>query len=344
MMRKDEQSPDLSAAVNTGNPPTLKDIAFMTGLAVTTVSRALKDAPDIGQATKERVRLVAQQIGYRPNRAGVRLRTGKTNVIALIISIEAEPMGLTPHMVSGISQVLDGTAYHLILTPYDTASDPMEPVRYVVETGSADGIIISRTEPDDPRVRYLQERNFPFATHGRTNASSTHAYHDFDNKRFAEVAVKRLAERGRQRLSILHPPLDLNYGRDMLDGYGEQIDALELDDVSLRGLHIDMKYEDVRDGIARIMKSRQRPDGIICASAAAVLSAVAGIEQAGLTVGEDIDIVGKESFDLLRKFRSSISMVEEDFREAGRRLAEAVIGQINGKPATEFQTLEVPGP
>ena len=65
----------------------------MTGLGVTTVSRALHDAPDIGQATKERVRLVAEQIGYRPNRAGVRLRTGKTNVISLILSVESEMLG-----------------------------------------------------------------------------------------------------------------------------------------------------------------------------------------------------------------------------------------------------------
>ena len=67
--------------------PTLKTIAFMTGLGVTTVSRALKDAPDIGAETKERVRMVARQLGYQPNRAGVRLRTGKTNVIALVLPL-----------------------------------------------------------------------------------------------------------------------------------------------------------------------------------------------------------------------------------------------------------------
>ena len=60
--------------------------------------------PDIGQATKERVRLVAKQIGYRPNRAGVRLRTGKTNVISLILSVETEVLGLTSHLVYGISE------------------------------------------------------------------------------------------------------------------------------------------------------------------------------------------------------------------------------------------------
>ena len=93
---------DALAAERPGRP-TLKTIAYMTGLGVTTVSRALHDAPDIGQATKDRVRLVATQIGYRPNRAGVRLRTGKTNVISLILPVETEVLGLTSHMVYGIS-------------------------------------------------------------------------------------------------------------------------------------------------------------------------------------------------------------------------------------------------
>ena len=118
-----------------GRRPTLKTIAYMTGLGVTTVSRALNDAPDIGQATKERVRLVAKQIGYRPNRAGVRLRTGKTNVISLILSVETEVLGLTSHLVYGISEYLAGSPYHLIVTPYNMRSDPLDPVRYIVETG-----------------------------------------------------------------------------------------------------------------------------------------------------------------------------------------------------------------
>ena len=60
--------------------PTLKTLARLTGLAVPTISRALSDAPDIGEDTKRRVKEMAARIGYRPNRAGVRLRTGRTNV------------------------------------------------------------------------------------------------------------------------------------------------------------------------------------------------------------------------------------------------------------------------
>src|SRR4249919_262840 len=84
--------------------PTLKTIAFMTGLGVTTVSRALKDAPEIGEATRRRVQLVAQQVGYRPNRAGVRLRTGKTNVISLVLNTEEQIMGFVSDIIYGISE------------------------------------------------------------------------------------------------------------------------------------------------------------------------------------------------------------------------------------------------
>jgi len=75
-------------AMPSNGKPTLKTIAQMSGLAVPTISRALNDAPDIGNSTKELVRKIAAEIGYVPNRAGVRLRTGRTNVISLVMSTE----------------------------------------------------------------------------------------------------------------------------------------------------------------------------------------------------------------------------------------------------------------
>ena len=60
--------PDTDSLAQAAGRPTLKTIAFMTGLGVTTVSRALKDAPEIGEETRRRVQLVARQVGYRPNR------------------------------------------------------------------------------------------------------------------------------------------------------------------------------------------------------------------------------------------------------------------------------------
>src|ERR1044072_5284777 len=91
------------APADTGRPAP-NTLAFMTGLGVTTVSRALKDAPEIGAETKRRVQLVARQIGYRPNRAGVRLRTGKTNVISLVLNTEREIMSFVSDIIYGVSE------------------------------------------------------------------------------------------------------------------------------------------------------------------------------------------------------------------------------------------------
>ncbi len=327
-----------------GRRPTLKTIAYMTGLGVTTVSRALHDAPDIGRATKERVRLVAKQIGYRPNRAGVRLRTGKTNVISLILSVETEVLGLTAHVVSGLSEYLAQSPYHLIVTPYAPGSDPLEPVRYIVETGSADGIVFSRTEPEDARVRYLHQRGFPFASHGRTEMDIVHPYVDFDNAAYARIAVDRLRARGRGRLALLPPPANLTYARHMTAGFVEAIERRDLVEIPMHGVTSDSAPEVIATEIGRLMAARRRPDGLVCASASAAIAAIAAAEDAGLVIGRDFDVAVKESFSLMRRFRREIEVVHEDFHAAGARLAEAVVRTIEGAPPETLQFVDAPTP
>ena len=325
--------------------PTLKTIAYMTGLGVTTVSRALKDAPDIGEATKERVRQVAKQIGYRPNRAGVRLRTGKTHVISLVLNTNEEILGITSHLIYGISEIIADTPYHLVVTPYSHANDPMDPVRYVVETGAADGIIISRTEPHDQRVRYLTERGIPFVTHGRTNMGIDHAFVDFDNEMFATNAVKVLQQKGRSRLCLLGPPINLTYAHHMNLGYNSTAGQMNAQTISLDSVTVDSPIEQVAESVSQLMRSDHRPDGLVCGGASAAIGATAGIEAAGLKLGHDVDIVTKQSaVRFLRWFRPSIYVINEDFREAGRSLAKAVIGINAGDPATNHQRTMQPAP
>jgi len=324
--------------------PTLKTIAFMTGLGVTTVSRALKDAPEIGEETRRRVQLVARQVGYRPNRAGVRLRTGKTNVISLVLNTEEQIGGFVSDMIYGISEQLAQTPYHLIVTPYSRNNDPLEPVRYVVETGSADGIIISRTEPDDKRVRYMQERGFPFATHGRTESAMPHAFHDFDNDAFARDAVMKLAELGRKRLALLAPPSALSYYNHMRNGFLDAMSEIGFAEVPFNTVTVDHSIEQIRARTLQLMQKPNRPDGIVSGAGGATFALVAGIEDAGLKVGKDVDIVSKQSAKLLHLFRPDIHVVNEDVRQAGRELARSIVALIDGAPASELQSLSTPGP
>lgn len=325
-----------------GRRPTLKTIAFMTGLGVTTVSRALKDAPDIGRETRRRVQLVAKQVGYTPNRAGVRLRTGKTNVISLVLDTDEQLMGFISDMISGISERLAGTPYHLVVTPYARRSDPMTPVRYIVETGSADGVILSRTEPEDPRIRYLMEHGIPFAAHGRTDMEVDHPYHDFDNRAFARLAVGALAEIGRQRLALMAPPARLTYHQTTVTGFREGLAATGTSEVPFTTATIDHSIDHIRQEVATLMRLPDRPDGFVSSAGAATLALVAGIEDAGFVLGRDVDVVSKQSSKILQLFRPQLLVVNEDFRKAGAELARLVMASIDGAAAADLQTLATP--
>ncbi|MCL6707812.1 LacI family transcriptional regulator [Pseudomonas sp. R2.Fl] len=332
---------DRSGLADTRERPTLKTIAFMTGLGITTVSRALKDAPDIGAETKERVRMVARQLGYQPNRAGVRLRTGKTNVIALVLSIDEEIMGFSSQMMFGISEVLSGTPYHVVVTPHSHSKDPMLPIRYILDTGSADGVIISRIEPDDPRVRLLEERHMPFATHGRTSAGVVHPYHDFDNAAFGYTAVEKLAARGRRRITLLPPPGKLTYCAHTRAGFDRALRDFGLEEVPI-AVTIDTPLAEIRDAVEALMRSPAAPDGIVCSSSSAAIAVNAAIEAAGMHVGRDIDLVSKQGLPILNWIRPEMITALEDVRLAGRELAKAVIARIDGVAPELLQSISQP--
>ncbi|MBZ9677352.1 LacI family DNA-binding transcriptional regulator [Mesorhizobium sp. ES1-1] len=339
----DRQRTEKNETTSAQERPTLKMLAFMTGLGVTTVSRALKDAPEIGAETRRRVQLVAKQIGYRPNRAGVRLRTGRTNVISLVLNTDREIMSFVSDIIYGVSEVLSETPYHLIVTPYSRSQDPMEPIRYLVETGSADGVIISRTQPNDPRARYMLEHGMPFATHGRTDMGLIHPYHDFDNYAFASASVRRLASMGRRRLALLAPPPELTYHSHTINGFADALGEVGASEIPFNTVSIDNTLEQIRTRTAQLMRRDIRPDGFVSSAAAATLAIVAGIEDAGLVLGRDVDVVSKQSADLLHLFRRELLVVNENFRLAGAELARSVLGLIGGAEPGSLQRLVAAG-
>lgn len=322
--------------------PTLKTIAGISGLAVQTVSRALGDAPDISAKTKERVRRIADEIGYVPNRAGVRLRTGKTNVVSLVLAAEHDVLSLTTRLVSSISERLRETPYHLVVTPDSPKDDPMKAVRYIVENGTADAIIINRIQPKDPRVAYLMERGFPFATHGRSEWCDNHAYFDYDNKVFGEVAVESLVASGRRRLLLLAPPQDQNYSQELIAGARLMASRLAVDLVLAEGMDSDRHRDDIRAFARATVLTDPAIDGLISASPNATMSAIAGIEAAGRKLGKDFDVASKETVPILELFRPEIKVVYEDIAMAGRFLAAAAVGAVRKAELSSLQYMDKP--
>lgn len=325
-------------SVDIATRPTLRTLAEITGLGVSTVSQALRDNPEIAEETRRRVKLAAQQAGYMPDRAGVRLRTGKTNVISLILNTESNSTGFTEHIVLGISQALANTGYHLVVTPY-SLDDPMAPVRYVVENKLADGVIISRTQADDQRVRYLTANHLPFATHGRTDCGIDHAYHDCDGESFGRLAVDILAGRGRKRIAHLKPPPSLFYHEHTVKGFTASLHEHGLAEFPLGNFSIDSNITEVRNHAKAFTKNVEAPDGYISSSELMTMALISGLEEAGQKIGKDFDFVTKQSSPFIGWFRPELILINEDHHLAGQELARAVLGAIEGKDVKSLQSL-----
>ncbi len=325
-----------------GEKPTLKTIARITGLAVPTVSRALNDAPDIKQQTKVLVRKIAEQIGYVPNRAGVRLRTGKTNVISLVLAAKSEVMNHNAKLIASVAKGLQGTNYHLNITPFFEEDDIMKPIRYIVETASADCVIFNQTSARDPRISYLRERNFPFVTHGRSDWADEHAWADYDNQAFGQIAAKKLVARGRKNILMLAPPMHQAYAEHMVLGAQNAAEAAGLKLRFTGEVTSDSSHESISTTVRRMLAADPDIDGVICGSMLAAIGAVAAAEFRGHTIGQSFDIVAKEALPFLGLFRPGIIAVSEDITRAGDFLAKAAIASIRDPSAPPMQDLEVP--
>lgn len=330
----------LEAALPKGGKPTLKTIAQMSGLAVPTVSRALNDAPDIGSDTKRLVRKIAADIGYVPNRAGVRLRTGRTNVISLVMSTEHD--NHTARLISSVAGGLQGTRYHLNVTPYFPNDDFMKPVRYIVETASADAVILNQIEPNDPRVAYLMEKKFPFATHGRSNWADQHAYYDFDNHAFGYQAIEALHGRARKNVLIVAPPLAQSYAQHLVSGLQTGADEHGINLTVMNSATSDDNIPMIVASVRQALAKNPNFDAIATTSTTAAMAAVSALEQEGRTLGHDIDVIAKEAIPFLKLFRSEMLVLSEAVSTAGEFLAKAAINAIQHPDATPMQFLEVP--
>lgn len=321
---------------------TLRTVAEATGLAITTVSRALANDPRIAQATRQRVSEAALAQGYVPDRAAQRLRTGRTKVIQLLLNLDHEFLGFTQELIGGMSEVLAGTGYSVTIFPDALQSDRLAAIKQIVENRLGDAVIFNRTEPDDARVKYLTEQDFPFVCHGRTELGIAHPYVDFDNDAFAQMAMRRLASKGRKRILFILPPKRFCFSTHLRNGAMQAAEELgilcEIPDT----ITIDAPPAETVAWLRRRFDSADRPDGIICVGEVAAVSALAAITDSGMRYGTDIDVFAKRASEIFGLLRPHIDTVFEDLRNAGRAMGETVLKSMAGEVGSALQVLHRP--
>lgn len=329
--------------MNRGHRATLRTISEMTGLSLSTVSLSLRGGGNLRAETRAKIADAAMAVGYVPNRAGVRLRTGKTNVIALVLDGAENALGFSRQLIQGIGDAIRDSRYHLTVMPVFDRHASVGTIHYILDNRTADGVILTHTAPRDARVSLLMEADFPFVTHGRTEFFTPHAYHDFDAERYVALSVQRLVETGARRLmAVIWDDQTFNF---------HTIRTSFLAAVAQHGVEgrIVLQDADVA-GRTRLMRAfgealahdSDRPDGILCDGELPAMALAAGLRAGGLEIGKDIVLISKRTSDLMQALFPEIENIAEDVHAAGQELARLLIARIEGQPPEALRTLAEP--
>ena len=335
--------PAAKRGVKPSGKPTLKTIAELTGFAVTTVSRALNNAPELAQDTRDKVQRVAAEIGYLPDRAALRLKTGRTNVLSLVLEPDEQIYGFGTSIVSGLTEAMRNTPYHLVITPLFRNVSPMEPIRHIVRNRMADGVIFSKAEIYDERARFLLDNDFPFISHGRSRWPDAHPWVDFDNEAFAYGAVKRLVQKGCRLVSIVLPDSALTYTEHLKAGIARAAGEAGIAYEFAADINLGSPTDAIRTHVAkRARRPDGGPDGYVCASEISALAVIGALNEAGKTVGQSAHVVTKQASQLFAQFQPGAETVFEDFTKAGHSLGTLLLRRIGGESVDTLTALDVP--
>lgn len=322
---------------------TLRTIAEVTGLSLSTVSLSLRGGTTLKQETRDKVAEAAKALGYIPDRAGVRLRTGKTNVIALVLDGAEDSIDFARQMIQGIGHAIKGTRYHLTVIPEFERNLSADTIRYILDNRTADGVIITHTGPRDRRVQMLIDADFPFVSHGRTEFYTPHPYHDFHSEVFASMAVERLAAKGCRRAMLV-------IGDDSTTNYHNIVTAFHR--ATARAGLMGEVLEDTKGLSPAEMRKvgldlagrAERPDGIICDSEMRTIALVGGLQESGLVVGRDLQLIYKQTSGILPTLFPALDSIREDVFAAGGELTRLLLRRIEGDDIAQLQTMAEPQP
>ena len=328
--------------LKSGKRATLRTISELTGLSPSTVSLALRGGDRLKAETYRRVTEAAAELGYVPDRAGVRLRTGKTNVIALVLDRADDSIDFARYLIQGIGHAIQDTRYHLNVTPDFDRPFSVDSIRHILENRTADGVIITHTSARDPRVQLLMDHNFPFVSHGRTEFYSPHPFHDFHSEEFARLAVERMAEFNARRIVLVVGRETTNNHHNIATAY-QRAGALLGMDTQVVAHKTDRAASEAMRQLGRdLARSDRRPDGIICDSELRSICMISGLADEGVVIGRDMQFICKQTTDLLPTLYPQMDTIEEDVIAAGGELARLLLRRIAGEPAESLQTLSEP--
>ncbi|MBB4663306.1 LacI family DNA-binding transcriptional regulator [Conexibacter arvalis] len=199
----------------------IKEVAAAAGVSVTTVSHALNGKGRLPEETRERVRRIADELGYRPNATARNLVVGKTGLLGLAVSQQGgAPLAVTDfayfaQLMMAASTEAIANGYALVMAPGDAALNPQAGI-------AVDGAIIVDPVRDDGLVAQLQQAGIAVVTTGRLpGGDAPSCWVDNDHIAGTTEMLDHLERRGARRIALMTSALDISYSHDVEQAYAD---------------------------------------------------------------------------------------------------------------------------
>ena len=314
----------------------LKELSAKLGLSQTTVSRALNDYPEVGEATRRRVKEAAHAHNYSPNSRARRLATGRSMTIGHVIPVSTQHEMVNPiftDFIAGAGEAYAEAGYDLTLSLVSD-KDLDRVYRDIARRGSVDGVVVHGPKIGDQRVSMLKEIGIPFVVHGRVSASDqTYSWLDVNNRRAFFRAASFLIDLNHRRIGLINGLEEMDFSIRRREGY--------LNALAERGIthspdymtHGEMTEPYGYASAKRMLELKSAPTALLVSSIISAFGVRRAVSEAGLTVGRDISIVIFD--DELSYFRNdndvpTFTAVRSSVRSAGREAGNMLLDIIHG--------------
>lgn len=309
-------------------PPTLLDVARHLGVHASTVSRALSTDPrvsaGVASGTRARVLDAAQELGYRRNRAGASLRTGRTGIIGVLVP------WITDIAAALVYEAFDCAAGErgyvtLIGSTREDLAGRDQRIGRLLDHG-VDAIVHCDGHLDERSQRDFAVPVLPFMRARGTRPPVCSA-DDEDGGR--QVAV-RLAELGHRHVGVVAGPVTASTAVDRTAGFVREWRRRGLplppDAVAVCGFDVASS----KDVARRLLSARPRPTAVYAVHDLAAVGVMAAAREAGLVVPEELSVIGFNDIPVAAELPVPLTTIRSPLAEAGAATLEAVLSALGG--------------
>jgi DNA-binding LacI/PurR family transcriptional regulator len=311
----------------------IKGLAELAGVSAGTVSRALAGSELISKQTRERIRALADEHGYRPNLVARNLRTQRTGAIGVLIPLGHEtgqhisdPFFIT--MLGLLADALTERGYDLLLSRViPKASGWLDTY---VDSGRVDGVIVIGQSDQSAVLDAVARRYKPLVVWGGKVEGQVHCSVGSDNRKGGFIAASHLIDGGCKRIAFFGDPKALEIGQ-RLEGCREAMKQAGLDG-QLTVLPAHLVAEAAHPDIAQFLGSTvYRPHGIVAASDVIAMSTLRALSEFGLAVPGDVKVIGYDGLAICEQTVPRLSTVSQDLTAGAGHLVDMLLRRIAGE-------------